>query len=167
MRAVLSLASILAFSACAQAAPPGAGPSAPVMPPLSASDTIEMCLYRERGEGDPGQCVLEYSGNCIALAGELPTAAHRLPCYQAEMQAWDERMEAGLARLAPAMSVERRALLQQSQTAWSEAMQLDCAYMASFHSHEPLAEAQAAECQTRRTAERALLLTQWVQAYTR
>ncbi|WP_203292694.1 lysozyme inhibitor LprI family protein [Maricaulis parjimensis] len=166
MRAVLSLASILAFSACAQAAPP-ASDSAPAMPQLSASDTIEMCLYRERGEGDPARCVFEYASNCIDLSGDLPTAAIRESCYEAEAEAWSSRMSASLDVLMPAISGERRDVLMQAQQAWVQSTVRDCDFVGSFHPHEPLANAQAAQCRTERTAERALLLRNWVESYSR
>ena len=166
MRAALVLICGLAFSACAQAAPPG-GEASRSMPRLSASDTIELCLTASQNRGQGEACILEYASNCISLAGDLPTAAIRETCYGEEREAWMARQAASLASLVDAMSVERRGLLMESQDAWSAAVQRDCDFVASFYPHAPVAQAQGAQCLAERSAHRALQLRDWVEAYTR
>ncbi len=166
MRAVLGLVSALAFTACAQAGPPAGGASS-AMPRLSAANTIELCLNAPGRSGPPESCILDYSADCIALAGELPTAAIREACYTQEREAWMARQSASLAVLMPTLGVERRGLLTDSQDAWADTTRLDCAFVASFHPHDPVAAAQGAQCQAERAAHRALQLDAWAEAYTR
>jgi len=165
MRAVLvftlTVAGLLGCSAEMSAA------QVPGMDRLSAYDTIDACLYREReGEGEGRlSCIGEYGDACRTLSDEGDTLAGMMICAGEEYEAWDRWLNEAYRELRERLPDASVAGIREAQRSWTAHRDQDCLFLSGLYAGGSMESLERASCLTRKTAERAIELMYWDSNY--
>ena len=163
MKSVLPLFAALIVLLGCSAEPSAAQPGG--MDRLSAYDTIDACLYREPSPEGRQSCIGEYRSACERLAADGETTVGVMQCAADEYEAWDRWLNEAYRDLCEGLPEASVAQLREAQRSWMAHRDQDCEYLAGLYAGGSLENVERASCQVRKTAQRAIELMHWDEAY--
>lgn len=132
---------------------------------LSAYDTIDACLYRETGPDDRQTCIGEYRTACETLSVDGESLAGLLICAGEESEAWDRWLSEAYRDLRESLPEDSVVNLREAQRSWMAHRDQDCLFLSGLYAGGSMEALEQANCQIRKTAERAIELMHWQADY--
>jgi len=163
---VFAISLVFAITACSEAQKiEGGQDTAGPMPILGANETILTCFmdYHD-AEARRANCIGQYTEVCTSISQNQSTHG-MTQCASRETQAWTRQLEEVSALIVNDLDENPTLAFETTQNAWEAHREAHCRFEISIFEGGTISSVIYASCFTQITAERALELIEWRDAY--